>query len=115
MEMEKMEKKEIKKIEKIVKRKDYKFLVNFFKKVENLNMEKVNKESIEKNYLEISKNKVFSNIERVFKRSLRKEIRVNLESELKDSNMSIEKYLEIGEKIVNLSKNKNNKLIEVKI
>jgi len=98
----------------VVKRKDYKFLIDFFKSIKELDLtSKNNKEKIAEEYQKISNNKVFSNIERVIKRSLRVEILPNLEKELKESNITLKEYSEISYKVINLSKNKKNNFLEV--
>ena len=113
MEMRKMEKnKENKKVEKveIVKRKDYKELVNFL--VENKDLE--NKEIVKENYEKRFKLR-FSNIERLIKRSMRIESRKNLLENLEKEKIEIGEYLKISYKVINLSKNKKNNLIEVEL
>jgi biopolymer transport protein ExbB/TolQ len=97
-----------------VKRKDYLFLVNFIKNIKSLDLESENnKERVKEIYLKSSNNKVFSNIERVIKRSLRVEIKPVLERELKESNLTLQEYKEITYKVINLSRNKTNKFLEV--
>lgn len=90
----------------IVKRKDYKELINFIK--ENKDIE--NKEKIKEIYEKRFKLK-FSNIERLIKRSLRKESKENFNLNLKNENLSLENYLVISKKIINMSKNKEENIL----
>lgn len=114
MSKEKNNKVESKK--EIVKRKDYKFLIDFYKEIKDLDLNNLNnKEIVKEKYIKYSNNKVFSNIERVIKRSLRVEILFNLEKELKESNLKINEYKEISYKVINLSRNKKNNLLEVEV
>jgi hypothetical protein len=114
--MEKNQKKKVETKTEVVKRKDYKFLIDFFQTVKTLDLNlRENKEAVEAKYFEQSHNKVFSNIERVIKRSLRAEIKPTLERELSESNLTLQEYTTISYQIINLSKNKPSKLIEVEI
>ena len=95
----------IKKIEE-VKRKDYKELINFLKENKDIN----NKEKLKEVYEKRFKLK-FSNIERLIKRSLRKESIKNFSLNLVNEKMSKEEYLVISKKIIDLSKDKKNILV----
>lgn len=108
--------KEVKKEAKteLVKRKDYKFLIDYFQSIKDLDLtQSSNKEKVKSLYIESSNNKVFSNIERVIKRSLREEIKPILESELKASKLTLSQYQEISYKVIAISRNKQAKLIQV--
>ena len=113
MSKEKMSKKEI-----VSKRKDYSFLVDFFKEIkekEILVCEK-NREILREIYFSKSNNKVFSNIERVLRRSLREEIKGDLINYLEENNLSLNEYLEFKRDLILVSREyKKGVMREVKI
>ena len=113
MSKEKMSKKEI-----VSKRKDYSFLVDFFKEIkekEILVCEK-NREILREIYFSKSNNKVFSNIERVLRRSLREEIKGDLINYLEENNLSLNEYLEFKNKVLLVSREyKKSKFLNVSL
>lgn len=110
-------KKQVKKTEIKTIRKDYIFLVNFTKQIKNLDLnQETNTAKIKELYLAESKNKVFSNFSRVFKRSLRAEILPQLQTELSQANLTLQEYKEINYKVAKLADTKSaSKYIQVTI
>ena len=109
-ENKKVENKKVESIKRveIVKRKDYINLVNFLNEFKNIE----NKEKIKGEYEKVF-NLKFSNFERVFKRSLRNELKDNLNLNLEKNNLSLNEYLEIGVKIKNMSKERSSNFLIV--
>ena len=100
------------------KRKDYIFLVEFFKEIKEKNILVVesNKDLIREIYFKYSNNKVFSNIERVLRRSLRVEIKENLIKDLEKNNLSLNEYLEFKNKVILVSREyKKSKFLNVSL
>jgi len=89
--------------------------INFIEKVKIEKLEKVNKEKLEEIYLDIV-NLRSSNIDRVYNRVMRKELKEILSNELKERELSLEEFKKIGDSIVNKFKeNKKSKFIKVEI
>jgi hypothetical protein len=109
MEMRKMEikNKEVKKVEvKSIKRLNINY-IDFIKELKNrkLVLENSNLDSIKSLYSSLVKLR-FSNIERVNSRINRCELNKELVEELKERNMEIKEFREIGDKLINLSSEK---------
>lgn len=87
-------------------KKEIKLNVSYLEFIKKIKEEKIsleNKEEIVKVYGEIVKLR-FSNNERVFKRVLREENKEKLERELKRMSISKKEFLEMGEKVKEMSK-----------
>ena len=103
------ENKEIK--EKSIK-KEYKInmrFINFIEELKNskMSIEEKNKEKIEDLYKDLV-NLRFSNLERVFKRVLRKELKEIVENILKEKDLSLEEFKNMGVKILEFNKERSN-------
>ena len=98
-----------------VKRLNINF-IDFIKELKEnkVSIEKVNKSKIESIYNSGVKLR-FSNIERVFKRSNRKELNKELLKELKSRNISLEEFKKYGDNLINISNEKKLNYLSIEV